>query len=282
VKALITGASGQLGRALQAAAPPGWQLAPLARADLDLADTAAIRRAVARHAPDLILNAAAYTVVDRAESDEAAAFAVNAAGVGELAVAARDFGAHLVHVSSDFVFDGRSGRPYRPSDPRRPLSAYGRTKAAGEDAAGAGATVVRTSWVYAAQGNNFVNAMLRLMRTRDELRVVCDQVGAPTWATSLARALWALGTKRAQGVWHYADGGSASRHAFAVAIQEEALALGLLDRAVPVIPIATRDYPAPAWRPAYSLLDCSATHAALATEPLPWRTNLRAMLRQSG
>jgi dTDP-4-dehydrorhamnose reductase len=153
-------------------------------------------------------------------------------------------------------------------------------QAAGEDAAGARATVVRTSWVYAARGNNFVNTMLGLMRTRDELRVVCDQVGAPTWATSLARVLWALGTKRAQGVWHYADGGSASRHAFAVAIQEEALALGLLDRAVPVIPIATADHPAPAKRPAYSLLDCSATDAALATERLPWRTNLRTMLGQ--
>ncbi|MGX7953461.1 dTDP-4-dehydrorhamnose reductase [Tsuneonella sp. HG249] len=278
MKALITGAGGQVGRDLVASAPPGWELVPLARAGLDLADHEAIRRAVAGHAPDLILNAAAYTAVDRAERDEAAAFAINAEAVGALADAAREAGAHLVQISTDFVFDGTATRAYLPHDLRRPLSAYGRSKAAGEDAAGPNASVVRTSWVYSSTGANFVTTMLRLMSERDEVRVVSDQVAAPTWATALADVLWALGTRQLAGTWHYADGGSASWFDFAVAIEEEARTAGLLDRAVAVVPIAAAEYPTAAPRPAFSLLDSCATHEALGTVPLPWRSNLRRML----
>jgi dTDP-4-dehydrorhamnose reductase len=278
VKAIITGAGGQVGRALLAATPPDWLCVPLARNDLDLTDGQAIRAAVARHSPDLIFNAAAYTAVDRAECDEAAAFAINGEAVGMLAEAARTCGAHLVHISTDFVFDGTATRPYRPLDERNPLSVYGRSKAAGEDAAGEDATIVRTSWVYAAHGANFVTTMLRLMRTRDEVRVVADQVGAPTWANRLAEVLWVVGTRRQGGMWHYSDAGEASWYDFAMAIQEEALTLGLLERAVPVVPITTTDYPTPARRPAFSLLDSSATHRALGTQPSPWRANLRRML----
>ena len=279
MKALITGAGGQVGRALVASAPPGWELVPLARPELNLTDPEAIRRAVTGHAPDLILNAAAYTAVDRAEQDEAAAFAINSDAVGMLAQAARDAGAHLVHISTDFVFDGQSSQPHRTSDPRHPLSAYGRSKVAGEDAAGPDATVVRTSWVYASHGTNFVTTMLRLMRERDEVRVVSDQVGAPTWAAALAEVLWALGARRLAGTWHYSDGGRASWFDFAVTIQEEACIAGLLDRTVPVVPIATADYPTDARRPAFSLLDSRATHRVLGTTPTPWRMNLRSMLR---
>ena len=280
MKALVTGASGQLGRALLASVPEGWECVGLTRDALDLTEPAAIARRIAAEAPAVVLNAAAYTAVDRAESEEDLAYAVNAEAVGAMAKAVRTLGGHLVHVSTDFVFDGQSSRAWQPLDERVPLSAYGRTKAAGEDAAGPDATVVRTAWVYGAGGANFVATMLRLMSTREEVRVVADQIGAPTWASSLAAVVWALAARRAKGMFHYSDAGVASWYDFAVAIQEEALALGLLERAVPIVPITTADYPTPARRPAFSLLDSSATHALLGTTPVHWRVKLRRMLKE--
>ncbi len=277
MKVLLTGASGQVGRALAASAPAGVVLVALGRDKLDIAAPGAAAEVVADIAPDLILNAAAYTAVDRAESEPALAMAINGTAVGRLAAAAALSEARLVHISTDFVFDGRANTPYIPSAPTSPLSAYGRSKLAGEHAAG-NALIVRTAWVYAAQGANFVHTMLRLMRTRDEVRVVADQIGAPTFAGSLAEAIWRLVAQGRTQVWHYTDGGEASWHQFAVAIQEQALALGLLERAVPVVPISTAEYPTAAPRPAYSVLDCSATTTALGEAPPPWRENLRAML----
>ena len=278
VKALVTGAAGQLGSALLLRVPEGWACRGLTRDALDLADPAAIADAIAEYAPDVLINAAAYTAVDRAEGEERLAFAVNARAVEAMAAALQSTGGHLVHVSTDFVFDGQSPRAYRPGDARNPLSAYGRSKAAGEDAAGPGATIVRTAWVYGAGGANFVTTMLRLMRERDEVRVVSDQIGAPTWAGSLADVVWGLARQRASGVFHHSDAGVASWYDFAVAIQEEALALGLLTRAVPVVPITTADYPTPARRPAFSLLDSSETRDKLQAPAVHWRTNLRRML----
>lgn len=280
MKALVTGANGQLGRALAATVPPGWTCVALDRASLDLTDAPSIRAVVEAHRPDLILNAAAYTAVDRAESEETLATAINGTAVGLLREAADSVGAHLVHISTDFVFDGTSSRAYRPDDPLAPLGAYGRSKAAGEALAGPRATIIRTSWVHAAGGANFVRTMLRLMRERDEVRVVADQIGAPTWATGLARVVWALGERRAGGVFHHSDAGVASWYDFALAVQEEALALGLLTRAVPVVPIATSDYPTPAARPAFSLLDSSTTRALLGWPAVHWRVNLRHMLKE--
>jgi dTDP-4-dehydrorhamnose reductase len=280
LKVLVTGAAGQLGRALVAAAPAGCECIAVARDELDLTDEGAIRRVVAAHAPDAVINAAAYTAVDRAESEEALARAINADAVGTLADALARTGGRLVHVSTDYVFDGSSTRAYRPGDPRNPQSAYGRTKASGEDAAGPDAAIVRTAWVYGAGGSNFVSTMLRLMRERDEVRVVADQIGAPTWTGALAQVLWRLALKRASGIFHYSDAGVASWYDFAVAIQEEALARGILNRAVPIIPISTEDYPTPARRPAFSLLDSSATRAALDLPAAHWRTNLRTALDQ--
>ena len=280
MKALVTGAGGQLGSALLASAPEGWECSGLARADLDLTDLDAIAGVIARHAPDVLINAAAYTAVDRAESEEATALAVNAHAVEAMAKAMRTSGGHLVHVSTDFVFDGQSPRAYRPDDRRNPLSAYGRTKAAGEDAAGPDATIVRTAWVYGAGGANFVNTMIRLMRMQDEVRVVADQIGAPTWTGGLADIVWKLAQARAAGMFHHSDAGVASWYDFAVAIQEEAIALGLLNRAVPVVPIGTADYPTPARRPAFSLLDSSGTRAALGSDAVHWRVNLRRMLAE--
>lgn len=279
-KALVTGVSGQVGKALLSAAPEGWTCVGLDRAALDLTDPAAIVRLVAAEQPDLVLNAAAYTAVDKAESEPELAHAVNAAAPAAFAQALAGTGRRLVQVSTDFVFDGTSGSAYRPDAERNPQSVYGGSKAAGEDAAGGDAIVVRTSWVYAAGGANFVRTMLRLMRERDELRVVADQIGSPTWAAGLARTLWGLALASQPGIYHHRDAGVASWYDFAVAIAEEAHALGLLARLPRITPIATADYPTPARRPAFSVLDVSATRTLLGDEMVHWRQNLRAMLEE--
>ncbi len=280
MKALIVGAKGQLGRGLQASAPAGTQIVAHDMDTLDITSADAVAAIMAAEKPDLILNAAAYTAVDKAETDEPAALAVNATAVGVLADAARTHGARLVHVSTDFVFDGNSSMPYAPDVPPAPLGAYGRTKLAGEQAAGADALIVRTAWVYAPTGGNFVRTMLRLMAAHPQVRVVADQIGTPTYAPGLAAALWTLAGQGATGLYHYTDSGVASWYDFAVAIQEEALAIGLLDQAVPVIPIATADFPTPAVRPAYSVLDKDKTWAALGGPAPHWRVNLRIMLNE--
>ena len=279
-KALIVGANGQLGRALRVSAPAGIELVTHDVDTLDITDAGAIEACLAETQPDVLLNAAAYTAVDKAESDEAAAHAVNATAVGLLADGARRIGARFVHVSTDFVFDGRSGIPYAPDAVPNPLGAYGRTKLAGESAAGAEALIVRTAWVYAPTGANFVRTMLRLMAERPEVRVVADQIGTPTYAPGLAATLWTLAGKGVTAIHHHTDSGAASWYDFAVAIQEEALAIGLLDTAVPVIPIATADFPTPARRPHYSVLEKSSTIAAMGAPAPHWRVNLRTVLSE--
>lgn len=280
MKVLITGSNGQLGRALQTTAPATTELTAVDSQRLDIVDADAVRAFVAGLAPDLIINAAAYTAVDRAEDDEARATALNATAVRHLAIAANAVGARLIHVSTDFVFDGTSSRPIPPEAVPNPRSAYGRTKLAGEIAAGSTAMVVRTAWVYGSQGHNFVRTMLRLMAERETVSVVADQIGTPTWATSLAEALWSLDAAGETGLHHFTDSGVASWYDFAVAIQEEAVQLGLLNRAVPIIPVATHDYPTPAIRPAYSVLDKTKTFAAIGGPAPHWRVNLRRMLEE--
>jgi dTDP-4-dehydrorhamnose reductase len=283
MKALVTGAGGQLARAWIAAAPAGWNVTAPTRAELDIADGEAVEAAVAAAAPDLVLSAAAYTAVDRAESESEQAFAVNRDGAGHLAHAARRAGARLIHISTDFVFDGRAGSPYRPGDATGPTGVYGASKLAGEAAvaeAAPDALIVRTAWVYGPGGVNFVATMLRLMSSRPEVRVVADQVGTPTSTLSLAAALWAFADTDATGLWHYTDAGAASWYDFAVAIAEEAVAAGLLASAPPVIPITTADYPTPAARPAYSVLDKSASFALLGRPAPHWRVALRAVLQE--
>ena len=199
MKALVTGASGQLGRALATSAPDGVALVALGRRDLDIGDGGAVRAVIERERPDVVLNAAAYTAVDKAESECEAAFRINAEGPGHLAAAAAAVGAAFVHVTTDFVFDGTKGTPYAPDDATAPLGAYGESKRDGEVAvlaAHGGALVVRTAWVYAAEGTNFARTMLRLMRERGQVGVVADQIGTPTHAASLARAPRASTTSR--------------------------------------------------------------------------------------
>jgi dTDP-4-dehydrorhamnose reductase len=281
MRVLIVGAAGQVGRALAHAAPPDAQVMLRTRADLDIGDAAAVTAALARTPVDWILNAAAYTAVDRAQTDVAAAHAANDTAVGVLASAASAAGARLLHVSTDFVFDGTAHRAYLPSDPVNPLSVYGRSKLAGERhvAASAGGVVLRTAWVYDSSGRNFALTMLRLMRERPEVRVVSDQIGTPTWATGIARAIWGLVDAAAPaGIYHWTDLGVASWYDFAVAIQDEALARGLLTRAVPVVPIPTSAYPTPAARPAFSVLNTESTRALVRAPAHHWRHNLRNML----
>lgn len=280
MKALIVGGKGQLGRGLAATAPAGIAIVSHDIDTLDITDAASVAAIMAAEQPDLVLNAAAYTAVDKAESDEAAAHAVNAVAVGILADAARAVGARFAHVSTDFVFDGTSGIPYAPDAPTNPLGAYGRTKLAGENLAGEDALIVRTAWVYAPTGGNFVRTMIRLMSERPEVRVVADQIGTPTYAPGLAAALWTMAGQGVTGLHHYTDAGAASWYDFAVAIQEEALAAGLLDRAVPVVPIPSSAFPTPARRPHYSVLDKSSTFDALGGPTPHWRNNLRILISE--
>jgi dTDP-4-dehydrorhamnose reductase len=278
---LLTGSAGQLGRALAAAAPAGHVLRSCTHAELDIAHAAAVHAVFADFAPELVLNAAAFTRVDDAERDPGAAERANVSGPAVLAAACRAAGAWLTHVSTDFVFDGRQSHPYDSGAPAAPLSVYGRSKLAGERAVRAGlgeqCAVVRASWLYSAAGG-FAGRMLTLLRSRPELRVVSDQVGAPTHAAGLAGVMWALSARRAAGLWHWCDSGVASWYDFAVAIAEEAVRAGLLPRAPAIVPIGTADYPTPAARPAYSVLDKRATEQLLGVSAPHWRVALRATL----
>lgn len=242
-----------------------------------------IAEAVADERPELIINTAAYNQVDAAEEEQEEAFAVNSRAVWALAEAAARNRCRLIHLSTDFVFSGESGRPYRPGDMAAPLSVYGRSKQEGEAGVLAGAAdrnlVLRTSWLYSRFGNNFVKTILRLTRQGEPLRVLADQVGSPTWAAGLARTVWAAARRPGfVGTHHWTDAGVASWYDFAVAIGEEAETLGLVDRQVAIRPVRTDQRPAKAARPAYSVLDCSTTREALEIEPLNWRVALRAML----
>lgn len=275
---LVIGAAGQVGRALVAGA--SGQVIGWSRHDLDLDDVSGIAAQIEAARPALVINAAAYTAVDMAESDADAAYRINRDAAGAIAAGAARAGARMVHISTDFVFDGTGSTPYAPAAERHPIGVYGASKAAGEDAVLAacpGALVVRTAWVYGAGGKNFAETMLRLMASRDSLSVVADQVGTPTHTVSLARALLRLAELDLSGVHHFTDAGVASWYDFAVAIHDIARARGVLGTDVAVRPIATADYPTPARRPAYSVLDKASSWAALQAPAAHWRTELENM-----
>jgi dTDP-4-dehydrorhamnose reductase len=289
MKVLLTGAAGQLGQALIASTPAGVTLTACSRAELDLADPQACHSAVLTHQPDWLLNAGAYTAVDRAETEPELARAVNAAAPAAFAKALAATGGRLLQVSTDFVFNGQQGSPYKPEQALGPLGVYGATKAAGEAAALQlpGAHVLRTSWVYGPMGHNFCHTMLRLHREREQLGVVADQLGSPTSTATLAEACWRAigvgmdpaGEAALPRILHWSDAGVASWYDFAVAIGELGVQMGLLERAARVMPLTTADYPTPAQRPSYSLLDCTGSRAALGLEPLHWRAALAEVLR---
>jgi len=282
MRVLVLGGGGQVASAVVAAAPAHHQVAARTQAELDIGDERAVARALAETHAEWLINAAAYTAVDLAEDHRSQAIAVNDTAVGVLAAAASKAGCRLLHLSTDFVFDGKSNRAYLPGDQTNPLSVYGASKLGGErhvlNRAGAG-IVLRTAWVYAAAGRNFVLTMLRLMREKEQVSVVCDQIGTPTWAAGIAGAIWGLIEAGAPGgVYHWTDLGVASWYDFAVAIQDEALTRGLLPRAVPITPIPSTAYPTRARRPAFSVLDTDSTRALIKVPARHWRHNLRSML----
>jgi dTDP-4-dehydrorhamnose reductase len=284
VKVVVTGAGGQVGRALGDSVPSAVELIRYSHKELDIGDRDAVASCLQRVKPDVIVNAAAYTAVDRAESEPERARLINTAGPQHLAAAARECGARLLHISTDFVFNGRSSTPYVPESPTDPLGVYGLTKRDGEQAVLRAlperSVVLRTAWIYAAEGSNFVRTMLRVMRANGSARVVADQIGTPTAAVSLAQVLWKLaGDPQLSGIHHWTDAGVASWYDFAVAIAEEGAQLGLVSPQVTVVPISTSDYPTAARRPGYSVLDKSSL-ASLKLTPVHWRKRLRAVLGQ--
>jgi dTDP-4-dehydrorhamnose reductase len=279
---LVLGGGGQVASAVVAAAPSRHQATARSRAELDIGDGKAVARAVAETGAEWVVNAAAFTAVDLAEDQPAQALSVNDTAVGVLAAASASAGCRLLHLSTDFVFDGNSNRAYLPADPAHPLSVYGASKLAGERHVLSGTVpgiVLRTAWVYSATGRNFVLTMLRLLREKEQVSVVCDQIGTPTWAAGIGAAIWGLMEADAPGgVYHWTDLGVASWYDFAVAIQDEALTRGLLSRAVPIVPILSAAYPSRARRPAFSVLDSAATRTLIQVPARHWRHNLRAML----
>ena len=281
MRVVITGAGGQVGRSLTSLAPSGVEVLGWGHKDLDITDAQAVNENVRRHAPAVIINAAAYTAVDRAESEPDLARRINVDGARHLATAARDVGARFIHISTDFVFDGAASVPYKPDASTNPLSVYGATKRDAEQAVlGERSVVVRTAWVYAADGSNFVRTMLRVMKANGAVRVVADQVGTPTAARSLAEVLWQIVAKpEINGIHHWTDAGVASWYDFAVAIAEEGAELGLVGRDVTVTPIATHEYPTPARRPTYSVLDKTSL-LSQGFAQLHWRKRLRTVLRE--
>ena len=280
-RVLITGAGGQLGKALIAAAPPGTTLAYLTHQEFDIADRTAVAAMFRHFMPQLVLNSAAFTAVDDAERAPDAAQRANVTGPQVLAAQCASAGAWLTHVSTDYVFDGGQSRPYDTSAKPHPLSVYGRTKLQGEAAVRGElpqtASVVRASWLYSARGG-FAAKILALMQSRPQLSIVADQVGAPTTATGLAQVLWSLSLRRAAGLWHWCDSGVASWYDFAVAIAEIAVELKLLRVAPAITPIASVEYPSAAARPSYSVLDKRATEKLLGITAPHWRSALRSTL----
>lgn len=284
---LILGAQGQLGQALIHQLGPMMPTVALGRAALDLTQGDRILPLVSQYQPTVIVNAAAYTAVDRAETEADLAHQVNATAPGLLAEAAAAVGARLIHISTDYVFDGHRSRPWPEDAPTAPLSVYGRSKLAGEVAVRSHLPdhhlILRTAWVYGAQGpGNFVKTMVRLARERPELRVVADQIGTPTWTGDLAAAiarLIQLDAAVPPGTYHYTNSGVASWYDFAVAIVEEARALGAPLQVERVVPIPSEAYPTPVERPAYSVLDCRKLTALLGAPAPHWRQSLRTMLQ---
>ena len=304
MKVLITGKGGQLAWELEQTKPEKLQLISLSADELDITDQKLVNQSLSLHQPDLVINAAAYTAVDKAETDQETAYAVNDSGSEFLALACKKASIKLIHVSTDFVFDGTKTTPYQTDDKTNPINVYGASKLAGDlkinDILGNQATIIRTAWVYSANGNNFVKTMLRLMSEKEQLGIVYDQVGTPTWAKGLAKMIWSLLEKssKQQGtsekieplseaplnlsseatLLHWTDAGVCSWYDFAVAIQELAIEKGMLDKAIPVRPIPASAYPTPAKRPSFSVIDKTSAEQQSGCETIHWRKQLSTMM----
>lgn len=290
MRVLITAKNGQLGWELAQTLPAGIDAVFLDSSELDITDAEGVLAKITDFNPDVVINAAAYTAVDKAESDSDAAYSVNHHGAKNLALACKNINAKLIHISTDFVFDATKNTPYQAEDGTNPLGVYGASKLAGENAVleilGDNVSIIRTAWVYSSHGNNFVKTMLRLMAEKDQLAIVADQIGTPTYARHLAQAIWCLINKASsadnfstvKNIYHWTDLGTASWYDFAVAIQELAVESGLLPHKIPVSPIKASQYPTPAKRPAYSVLDTSALREDTNLAGTHWREALGIML----
>ena len=283
MKVLITGKGGQLAWELEQLAPETYDVISVGIDELDITNEKLVSDFIAEHKPDLVINAAAYTAVDQAEKDVEIAYAVNELGVKYVAQACKKIGARILHISTDFIFDGTGTSPYQTDAKPNPLNVYGASKLAGDIALNEilpeASVIVRTAWVYSANGNNFVKSMLRLMQEKPQLGIIYDQVGTPTWAKGLAQWLLIIaGKPEITGTYHWTDAGVASWYDFAIAIQELGLEKGLLNNAIPVLPIPTSAYPTPAKRPAFSVIDKSSAEVVSGLKTTHWRKQLSSMM----
>ncbi len=294
MRILLTGGSGQLGQAILASKPvhlgeESIELIAMTRSELDLSDEKSCQDAIEKHHPDWVLNAGAYTAVDQAESQPELAMAVNAKAPRAIAEALLQNGGNLLQLSTDFVFDGKQNTPYKTYQDRNPLSIYGKSKAIGEESvqnilsATDQGIILRTSWLVGPLGNNFVRTMLRLHRKFDLIKVVSDQIGGPTSSLRLAKICWRILELKQKkqaipNILHWCDSGCTSWYDLAIAIGETAKDIGLISKMAKVKSINTIDYPTPAVRPKYSLLDCESSRSALLMESIHWRQSLVEIL----
>jgi dTDP-4-dehydrorhamnose reductase len=284
VRTLVVGSTGQLGVELLRTAPPDFQVIGLSHSDCDITVRAQVETAIQTHRPELVINAAAYTAVDAAETAPEVAHAVNAAGAGNVARGAEDARARIIHISTDYVFDGSSQEPYFPESVPNPISVYGASKLAGEQEVqrySPDFLIIRSGWLYASHGRNFLRTILASIQAGKPLRVVSNLTGVPTSARSLALTLWECAQRsEVRGIHHWVDDGTASWYDFAVAIQEIALELGIVSNSVSIAPITSEEYGAPACRPPYSVLDSRSLSRAIGRQPRPWRSWLAETIKE--
>ena len=283
MKALIIGKSGQVAWELMQTIPCGVTTQAVGRDDINIVSLESVQQKITDYQPDVVINASAYTAVDQAETEQEQAFAINQIAVKNMAMVCQQQQIRLLHISTDFVFDGEKNTAYNINDKTNPVSVYGASKLAGEQEITAhhltNSAIVRTSWVYSSHGSNFVKTMLRLMKDKPQLGVVCDQIGCPTYAKGLAQFLWQLAQQqKVNPLYHWSDFGVASWYDFAVAIQDEAFNLGLLDKKIPIKPIPSSSYPTLAKRPNFSLMQTTAETELTTANLSYWRDNLISTL----
>ena len=284
MKILLVGSNGQLGWELCRTCPEKIKLTALDYPEIDLCQPDSLVETIKHINPDWIINAAAYTAVDKAEKEKEKADQINHQAVLKIAECVKELNIRLMHISTDFVFDGLQSTPYLTNSTPNPDSVYGITKLEGEkrvlEVLKENALIIRTAWLYSSHGNNFVKSILRLLKEKDYLNIVDDQVGTPCWANGLGKTIWKAIDKDLKGIFLWTDAGVATWYDFAVAIQEEGIAGGILNRMIPINPIPTSKYPTPAKRPTYSVLDKTSFWKAIQVNPLHWRIQLRSMMKE--